>query len=560
MWEKPPPVHPTEIRTLISPSSAVELNTTSALANYATEADICDFGSENDLITCDWVNRNGSSLQWQAGAGTLANWLGGPTVDAGSGDDSERAPGTTLDRWKAQPSAGSTSGGLEGEEELILASLGIRPDPDHSTPWGGYAFFETSFLAASPEVRAAQNAFIESPVMGSTGAEGKCVTFSYSMDGLSAAGLRVILHPAPEDNVPGAFDRVLWSTKDPTNKKWVETEILYTYNTNHQIIFEAIAKDSTDAYRRYRGYVAVDNVARKPGSECRGHCTFESGFCGWRNDEEDDFDWSLKQDQDHGMSLVEAPADRRAVVGSQHCSLQALQGQLNHEGRGSHNPSTGPATDRSSFMHGGMEGGYTFIDSSYPRRPGDLAKLQSMEFDATGPDTPMCLRFWTHMYGNGIGSLTVKLSDTRDGNDHEIWSLAGEAGNAWYQAEVPVSSPNPFMIVMLGQVGKNNLGDIALDDISLTFGSCPTVERNTTRALANYATEAGYTLLFCVYEEATPQIAAATIGDCTFEIDECGWSNAAARERVDDIDWDRTSGQATRTSTHDHTMGSEKGK
>nr|CAD7426974.1 unnamed protein product [Timema monikensis] len=36
---KPPPVHPTEIRTSISPSSAVELNTTSALANYATEAE-----------------------------------------------------------------------------------------------------------------------------------------------------------------------------------------------------------------------------------------------------------------------------------------------------------------------------------------------------------------------------------------------------------------------------------------------------------------------------------------------------------------------------------------
>ncbi|CAG2057375.1 unnamed protein product [Timema podura] len=35
---KKPPVHPTEIRTSISPSSVVELNTTSALANYATEA------------------------------------------------------------------------------------------------------------------------------------------------------------------------------------------------------------------------------------------------------------------------------------------------------------------------------------------------------------------------------------------------------------------------------------------------------------------------------------------------------------------------------------------
>nr|CAD7400647.1 unnamed protein product [Timema poppensis] len=38
LQEKPPPVHPTEIRTSIFPSSAVELNTTSALANYATEA------------------------------------------------------------------------------------------------------------------------------------------------------------------------------------------------------------------------------------------------------------------------------------------------------------------------------------------------------------------------------------------------------------------------------------------------------------------------------------------------------------------------------------------
>nr|CAD7600961.1 unnamed protein product [Timema genevievae] len=44
--EKPPPVHPTEIRTLISPSSAVEFNTTSTLANYATEA-VCILLSSN---------------------------------------------------------------------------------------------------------------------------------------------------------------------------------------------------------------------------------------------------------------------------------------------------------------------------------------------------------------------------------------------------------------------------------------------------------------------------------------------------------------------------------
>nr|CAD7259481.1 unnamed protein product [Timema shepardi] len=44
--EKPPSsVHPTEIRNLISPSSAVELNTTSTLANYATK------GSESQQVT-----------------------------------------------------------------------------------------------------------------------------------------------------------------------------------------------------------------------------------------------------------------------------------------------------------------------------------------------------------------------------------------------------------------------------------------------------------------------------------------------------------------------------
>nr|CAD7425483.1 unnamed protein product [Timema monikensis] len=40
--EKPPPVHPTEIRNSISPSSAVKLNTTSALAIHATEVYVAE--------------------------------------------------------------------------------------------------------------------------------------------------------------------------------------------------------------------------------------------------------------------------------------------------------------------------------------------------------------------------------------------------------------------------------------------------------------------------------------------------------------------------------------
>lgn len=50
------------------------------------------------------------------------------------------------------------------------------------------------------------------------------------------------------------------------------------------------------------------------------------------------------------------------------------------------------------------------------------------------------------MFGNGVGSLTVSISDTREVKERDIWSLTGEAGNAWYQAEVPVSSSNPFKV------------------------------------------------------------------------------------------------------------------
>lgn len=78
-------------------------------------------------MTCDWTNRNGSLLKWEFGAGSLSNWLGGPSKDA------------TADNK------------------------------------GGYIFFETSLLL--PDTRVAQNAFIESPVLSTTSFEGKCVSF-----------------------------------------------------------------------------------------------------------------------------------------------------------------------------------------------------------------------------------------------------------------------------------------------------------------------------------------------------------------------------------------------
>nr|CAD7570158.1 unnamed protein product [Timema californicum] len=51
-------VHPTEIRTSISPSSAVELNTTSALANYATKVAMEEDINGEEAVDDDCVDEN----------------------------------------------------------------------------------------------------------------------------------------------------------------------------------------------------------------------------------------------------------------------------------------------------------------------------------------------------------------------------------------------------------------------------------------------------------------------------------------------------------------------
>ena len=61
-----------------------------------------------------------------------------------------------------------------------------------------------------------------------------------------------------------------------------------------QLILEAIPKDETDQARRYRGYIAVDDLYFDSGDSCQGHCTFDSGMCGFLNDNSrDDFDWTV---------------------------------------------------------------------------------------------------------------------------------------------------------------------------------------------------------------------------------------------------------------------------
>lgn len=401
---------------------------------------------------CLWDNLgNTTGLHWQASMGQNAFWKGGPRVD-------------------------KTDGSIDG----------------------GYAFFETSTI---PENVASNSisAMMESPLLTSTGSQGHCVSFSYCLHGLSADKLRVLLHPLNLDEDPNSpsftSDVVLATLMDSTRKTWMEAQVMYTYPKEHTLILEAIPKPETTQVRRYRGYIAVDEIKFRPGSACKGHCTFDSGFCKFTNDPSANFQWMV--------------------------------------GRGSDNPNTGPQRDHSSFATNRVTGAFAYIDAGHPRRPGDKAQLLSEEFPATDKSElgPLCLRFWTHMYGNGVGSLNVYVKGASSG-DVKIWGLTGDAGNNWYMGQAPIASTEPFRIVFEGVVGRNSLGNIAIDDISIAPGVCPTA----------------------------PQVAATGPGDCSFEDDECGWSNPEKRDKVDELDWERmAASEGSRYPLTDHTTGSQNG-
>ena len=231
-----------------------------------------------------------------------------------------------------------------------------------------FPIFNPGSSDSSTEIPVPTSAFFQGPNISDTGPNGLCLSFFYAIDGLSADNLQIHLR-----DVETGVDRSIWQSSEGMEGTWVRGEVAYTYGSVHkvskssdfmpkirfnlsptitkQVVLKASSKKLDDPDRAYRGYIAVDDVQFQPIDEaeeqCKGHCTFEGGLCSWTNQEEnDDFDWSL--------------------------------------GRGSQNIFTGPSRDFSSFGQNEQSGGFVYIDSSFPRRPGDKALLISPLMNPTG--------------------------------------------------------------------------------------------------------------------------------------------------------------------------------
>jgi len=80
-----------------------------------------------------------------------------------------------------------------------------------------------------------------------------------------------------------------------------------------------------------------------------------------------------------------------------------------------------------------------------------------------------CMTFWYHMSGSHVGTLRVKLHYQKpEEYDQLVWMAIGHQGDHWKEGRVLLhKSLKLYQVIFEGEIGKGNLGGIAVDDISI---------------------------------------------------------------------------------------------
>jgi hypothetical protein len=133
--------------------------------------------------------------------------------------------------------------------------------------------------------------------------------------------------------------------------------------------------------------------------------------------------------------------------------------------------STGPSADHT----GG--GNYAYIETSSCYS--NISYMMSSEMDVSSLSSPE-MRFWYHMYGGAMGSLSVEVSTDGGGSwSTSLWSLSGDQGDVWSEAIVSLSAytgSTSLIARFVGTSGTSFTSDIGIDDFIVAEApSCPEV-------------------------------------------------------------------------------------
>nr|XP_046155327.1 MAM domain-containing glycosylphosphatidylinositol anchor protein 2-like isoform X1 [Oncorhynchus gorbuscha] len=259
---------------------------------------------------------------------------------------------------------------------------------------------------------------------------------------------------------PNAVDRIVayrLGIRQMGQQRWWEQEItvegtitkgeLITHNLTELIKPEAYEVRLTPITRFGEGdsTIRIITYSAPVNPHLREfHCSFEEEpICMFTQDKNDDFDWTR-----HSAATRDTK----------------------------YTPNTGPSGDRS----GSKQGFYMYIETSRPRKEGEVARLVSPFFNVA-PKNPYgitnppayCFGFFFHMYGKHIGTLNALLRQKgHAATEGPTWSLSGNQGDHWKQAKVSIHPTASFQVVLEGIRGPGIEGDIAIDDVTLEEGEC----------------------------------------------------------------------------------------
>lgn len=138
---------------------------------------------------------------------------------------------------------------------------------------------------------------------------------------------------------------------------------------------------------------------------------------------------------------------------------------------------TGPDVDHTT---GTLTGQYVYLEASGGCNA-KVAYLESPCIDLTSATAPQ-LSFWYHMYGTGMGTLTVDIFADGAWNTGVIPTISGNQGNAWIKQTLPLTSyvGKIIFVRIVGTTGSDYTSDLAIDDISIIETNAPPVANFST--------------------------------------------------------------------------------